>query len=121
MITKIFDFRTTTGVVGRGGAADPHGRTVRSGVNSSRPVSGRSRGSTFACDGTSDCWVCGQDGEAAGLVPAVLHLLIEGDGELTVDGETVPLEPGEAVRVDPDDSRQLSFDGSSKMVIAGAP
>jgi len=50
-----------------------------------------------------------------------VYLLIEGDGELTVDGETVPLEPGEAVRVDPDDSRQLSFDGSSKMVIAGAP
>ena len=45
MITKIFDFRTTTGVVGRGGAADPHGRTERSGMNSSRPISGRSRGS----------------------------------------------------------------------------
>ena len=32
-----------TGVVGRGGAADPHGRTERSGVNSSRPILGRSR------------------------------------------------------------------------------
>jgi len=38
-----------TGAVGWGGAADPHGRTGRSGVNSSRPISGRSRGIKFAC------------------------------------------------------------------------
>jgi len=65
--------RGATGVVGRGGAADPHGRTGRSGVNSSRPISGRSRGIKFACDGTARFGTCGQDGEAAGLVPAVLH------------------------------------------------
>jgi hypothetical protein len=73
VITKIFDFRTTTGVVGRGGAADPHGRTERSGVNSSRPTVGRSRGITFACDSTARVGTCGQNGEAAGLAPAVLH------------------------------------------------
>ena len=61
--------RGATGVVGRGGAADPHGRTERSGVNSIRPTSGRSRGSTFACDGTARFGTCGQDVEAAGLVP----------------------------------------------------
>jgi len=65
-----------TGVVGRGGAADPHGRTGRSGVNSSRPISGRSRGIKFACDGTAHFGTCGQDGEAAGLAPAVLHAAI---------------------------------------------
>ena len=62
-----------TGVVGRSGAADPHGRTERSGINSSRPISGRSRGIKFACDGTARFGTCGQDGEAKGLVPAVLH------------------------------------------------
>ena len=62
-----------TGVVGRSGAADPHGHVVCSGVNSSRPVTGRSRGIKSACDGTARFGACGQDGEAAGLVPAVLH------------------------------------------------
>jgi putative MATE family efflux protein len=65
--------RGATGVVGRGGAADPHGRIERSGVNSSRPISGRSRGITFACDGMARFWACGQNGEASGLVPEVLH------------------------------------------------
>ena len=65
--------RGATGVVGRSGAADPHGRTERSGVNFSRPISGRSRGIKFACDGTARFGTCGQNGEAAGLVPAVLH------------------------------------------------
>ncbi|PSP36492.1 hypothetical protein BRC63_08435, partial [Halobacteriales archaeon QH_10_70_21] len=45
----------------------------RSGVTSSRPTVGRSRGSTFACDGPARFGTCGQDGEAAGLVPAILH------------------------------------------------
>ena len=58
--------RGETGVVGRGGAADPHGRIGRSGVNSSRPVSGRSRGIKFACDSTARFETCGQDGEAVG-------------------------------------------------------
>jgi hypothetical protein len=60
--------RGATGVVGRGGVADPHGRTGRSGVTSSRPVPGRSRGIKFACGGGAD-----QNGEASGLVPEVLH------------------------------------------------
>jgi cation transport regulator ChaC len=42
-------------------------------VNSNRPVTGRSRGITFACDSTPRVGTCGQDGEAAGLAPAVLH------------------------------------------------
>ena len=35
-------------------------------MNSSRPISGRSRGIKFACDGTAWFGMCGQDGEAAG-------------------------------------------------------
>ena len=66
--------RGATGVVGRGGAADPHGRIERSGVNSSRPTMGRSRGIRFACDGTTRFGTCGQNGETSGLVPAVLHI-----------------------------------------------
>ena len=70
------------GVVGRSGAADPHGRTERSGINSSRPISGRSRGIKFACDGTARFGTCGQDVEAAGLVPRgtspVWELLLRG-------------------------------------------
>jgi len=62
-----------TGVVGRGGAADPHGRTGRSGVNSSRPIFGRSRGIKFACVYPSVSGRPGQNGEASGLVPEVLH------------------------------------------------
>ena len=58
--------RGETGVVGRGGAADPHGHTECSGVNSSRPTVGRSRGIKFARDGTARVGTCGQDGEAAG-------------------------------------------------------
>ena len=72
--------RGATGVVGRGGAADPHGRTERSGVNSSRPISGRSRGIKFACDGTARFGTCDQNGEAAGLAPAVLHVSAQLDG-----------------------------------------
>ena len=66
-------WRGATGVVGRGGAADPHGRIARSGVNSSRPISGRSRGIKFACVHPSVSGRSGQNGEASGLVPEVLH------------------------------------------------
>ena len=69
--TKVW--QSGDGFYRRSGAADPHGRTERSGVNSSRPISGRSRGITFACDGTARFGTCDQNGEAAGLVPAVLH------------------------------------------------
>ena len=61
---------------GRGGATDPHGRTGRSGVNSNQPISGRSREIKFACDGTARFGTCGQNGEASGLVPEVLHSLL---------------------------------------------
>ena len=59
-----------TGAVGWGGAADPHGRTGRSGVNSNRPISGRSRRIQFACGYGA---VQTLNGEASGLVPEVLH------------------------------------------------
>lgn len=58
---------------GRGGAADPHGRTERSGINSRRLVTGSPRGIKLACDRTARFGTCGQNGEAAGLAPAVLH------------------------------------------------
>ena len=67
--------RGATGVVGRGGAADPHGRTERSGVTSSRPTVGRSRGTTFACDGPA--WPglgrAVKTVKPRGLAPAALH------------------------------------------------
>jgi hypothetical protein len=67
--------RGATGVVGRGGAADPHGRTERSGVTSSRPTVGRSRGMTFACDGPA--WPglgrAVKTVKPRGLAPAALH------------------------------------------------
>jgi hypothetical protein len=65
--------RGSTGVVGRGGVADPHGRTGRSGVNFNRPVSGRPRGIKFACVCPSVSGRHRQNGEASGLVPEVLH------------------------------------------------
>ena len=40
----------------------------------------RSRGITFACDGTARVGTCGQDGEAARLAPAVLHVADDGVG-----------------------------------------
>lgn len=49
-----------------------------------------------------------------------VYLLVDGSGELTVDGETLSLEPGRAVRVDPESTRRLAFDEESTMVIAGA-
>jgi len=58
---------------GRGGAAAPHGCTERSGINSRRLVTGSPRGITFACDRTARFGTCGQNGEAEGLAPAVLH------------------------------------------------
>jgi mannose-6-phosphate isomerase-like protein (cupin superfamily) len=50
-----------------------------------------------------------------------VYMLVDGSGRLTVEGEGLPLEPGDTVRVAPDASRKLEFDGSSTMVIAGAP
>jgi quercetin dioxygenase-like cupin family protein len=50
-----------------------------------------------------------------------VYLLVDGSGQLTVDGEELSLEPGDAVRVAADASRTLSFDADSTMVIVGAP
>lgn len=50
-----------------------------------------------------------------------VYVLLEGAGNLTVEGESVPIEPGDAIRVDPEATRQLTFDEESLMVIAGAP
>ena len=58
---------------GRGGATGPHGHNGCSGVNSNRPISGRSRGIKFACVHPSVSGQHGQNGEASGLVPEVLH------------------------------------------------
>ena len=51
-----------------------------------------------------------------------VYVLLDGEATLTVEGETVDLEPGDAVRVDAEDSRTLTFGADdSRMVIAGAP
>lgn len=50
-----------------------------------------------------------------------VYMLVDGSGQLTVEGEEVDLTPGDTVRVAPEASRHLSFDGSSTMVVAGAP
>jgi quercetin dioxygenase-like cupin family protein len=50
-----------------------------------------------------------------------VYVLVEGSGEITVEGETVSLAAGDAVRVAPGATRSLSFDAESQMVIAGAP
>jgi uncharacterized cupin superfamily protein len=49
------------------------------------------------------------------------YLLLEGDASVTVDGETVDLDPGDAGLVDPDETRQLhDGDGESRLILAGA-
>jgi mannose-6-phosphate isomerase-like protein (cupin superfamily) len=50
-----------------------------------------------------------------------VYVLLDGSGQLTVEGEQIDLEPGTSVRVDPDASRELAFHEESTMVIAGAP
>ncbi|MFW5948842.1 MAG: cupin domain-containing protein [Halolamina sp.] len=51
-----------------------------------------------------------------------VYVLLDGAAELTVDGETVSLDPGDAVRVDPGDTRTLTFhEDDSRMIVAGAP
>jgi quercetin dioxygenase-like cupin family protein len=51
-----------------------------------------------------------------------VYVLLDGSAKLSIEGDTVPLDPGDAVRVDPEDSRMLVFyEGDSQMVVAGAP
>jgi len=50
-----------------------------------------------------------------------VYLLLDGDASVTIDGETVDLEPGDAVRIDPDETRQVhNGDTASRFVFAGA-
>ena len=51
-----------------GGGLHPHGHAVCSGVNSNRPIPGRSRGIKFTCRCSATI-----DDEASGLVPEVLY------------------------------------------------
>jgi mannose-6-phosphate isomerase-like protein (cupin superfamily) len=63
----------------------------------------------------------GKEHDHAGDGHEEVYLLVEGSGELVIEGEPVPLSEGDAVRVEPATSRQLSFDEESRMVIVGAP
>ena len=65
---------------GRGGATDPHGRYrgVRVFIPADR-VSGRSRGIKFICVYPSVSGRYGQNGEASGLDPEVLHGFSDGE------------------------------------------
>lgn len=50
-----------------------------------------------------------------------VYLLLEGEASVTVEGETIDLEPGDAVRLDPDETRQVHVgDTESRFVFAGA-
>lgn len=50
-----------------------------------------------------------------------VYLLLSGDASVTVDGETVDLEPGDAVRLDPEETRQIhDVTEESRFVLAGA-
>lgn len=62
----------------------------------------------------------GLEHDHAGDGQEEVYLLVDGSGQLTIDGETVELTPGEAVRVPADATRKLAFDAESLMVIAGA-
>lgn len=49
-----------------------------------------------------------------------VYLLLTGEATVTIDGETVTLEPGDAVRIDPAETRQLRAETESRLVLAGA-
>jgi quercetin dioxygenase-like cupin family protein len=68
----------------------------------------------------TDGWE-GKEHEHADQDHEEVYLLLDGSGQLTVEGEDIELEPGTSVRVDPDASRRLAFHEESTMVIAGAP
>ena len=51
-----------------------------------------------------------------------VYLLVHGAATLSVDGESVVLDPGDAVRVPPESTRQIrNGDTESKFVIVDAP
>ena len=51
-----------------------------------------------------------------------VYLLVSGAATVSVDGESVVLDPGDAVRVPSDSTRQIrNGDTESKFVIVGAP
>lgn len=52
-----------------------------------------------------------------------IYLVVAGEVEVDVAGDTVPLDAGEAIRVDPDTTRQLHNRGDERaeVVVAGAP
>ncbi len=51
-----------------------------------------------------------------------MYYVESGGVDVTVDGETVPLEAGEALRVDAAESRQIvNRDAQSRLVLVGAP
>jgi len=51
-----------------------------------------------------------------------VYFLVEGALTVTVDGETIALEPGDALRVSPGATRLVqNGDGESTLVIVGAP
>ena len=51
-----------------------------------------------------------------------VYVLVEGSAAVTVDGETLSLDPGDAVRVAPDERRQVTAgDDGAFLVVAGAP
>lgn len=50
-----------------------------------------------------------------------VYLLIDGRAELTVDGDSLTLEPGDAARVAPAATRAVDLEGDCLMVVVGAP
>jgi quercetin dioxygenase-like cupin family protein len=51
-----------------------------------------------------------------------VYVLVEGEANVTVDGEDVPLAAGDALRVAPDEQRQIhNGETESQFVIVGAP
>jgi len=51
-----------------------------------------------------------------------VYLLVEGEAEVEVDGDTHELEGGDALRIDPDAERRIrNGDTESRFVLVGAP
>lgn len=51
-----------------------------------------------------------------------IYVLIEGDAEVIVDDETVPMDPGDAIWIPPSSTRQIcNGDDESAFVLVSAP